>query len=405
MVEAVLAGVVGPVGAFVEGLAGALAEQGYSADTVAQHVRLLAHLGRWLGGEGLDLGEVTEDVVQRFIAVRRELGYADRRSARGLAPLLGYLRRVGAVPEPVPVVVVTPIEEVIDAYVGHLVQECGLAPVTVRHRVFYARLFLGTVEPPACSDLGDLAAGDVTDFVLTQCRARSVGWARNLVTALRSLLRFLLLDGRIVRDLTGAVLAVAGWRSNGGLPKAFPPGDVSRLLGTCDRDRRAGTRDLAILTVLVRLGLRSHEVAALELGDIDWRAGEIVIRGKGGRRDRLPLPVDVGEVIVDYLCRGRPACDSRGVFITAVAPRIGISTKTIGGIVRSACERAGLPPAGAHRLRHTAATEMLRDGASLREIGEVLRHTTTVTTAIYAKVDVIALGALARPWPGMGIEP
>ena len=271
--------------------------------------------------------------------------------------------------------------------------------MTVRRYAFYARLFLSQRPEPVDAGLTSMSAQDVTAFVLAQCRSRSVGWARNLITALRCLLRFLFLEGYTPRDLACAVPAVAAWRA-GALPTALPASDVARLLDTCERDRRAGRRDLAILTLLARLGLRAKEVAALELGDIDWRAGEIVVCGKGGRRGRLPLPTDVGEAIVDYLRDGRPACASHSVFVLAVAPRRGISAKTVGGVVAGACRRAGLPPAGSHRLRHTAATEMLRGGASLPEVGQVLRQRNTATTAIYANVDAGALSALARPWPG-----
>jgi integrase/recombinase XerD len=176
---------------------------------------------------------------------------------------------------------------------------------------------------------------------------------------------------------------------------------VAVLLASCDEHTSTGRRDAAILTVLVRLGLRAGEVAALSLDDIDWRCGEITVRGKGHRHDRLPLPVDVGEKIVGYLRNGRPAAaQDRAVFIRAQAPFRALTSNAVTTVVAAAGRRAGLGVVGAHRLRHSAATTMLRCDGSLTEIGQTLRHVRPLTTAIYAKVDVEALRQLARPWPG-----
>jgi integrase len=226
-----------------------------------------------------------------------------------------------------------------------------------------------------------------------------VAAAKYLVTVLRSLLRFLFLTGVTERELASAVPAVAGWRGSH-LPRAIPSVQVAALLGSCDRRRRVGRRDYAILTVLVRLGLRAGEVAALALSDVDWRRGEVVIRGKGRRDERLPLPADVGEAIVGYLRRGRPQSTSAMVFLRARAPHGPMTTFAVTLVVRRASERVGLGPWCAHRLRHTAGTELLRAGGSLAEVGQVLRHRHVATTAIYAKVDRTALRGLAQPWPG-----
>jgi len=194
-----------------------------------------------------------------------------------------------------------------------------------------------------------------------------------------------------------AVPSVADLRDRT-LPRGLEPAAVRKMLASCDRRRTVGRRDYAILLLLSRLGLRRGEVAAIGLGDVDWRAGELLVRGKGSRQDVLPLPVDVGEAVVSYL-RRRPRCESPALFLRMTAPLRGLRPHAVGWIVREACTRAGLPRVGAHRLRHTAATEMLRKGASLAEIGQVLRHREQKTTAIYAKVDREALRALARPWP------
>jgi site-specific recombinase XerD len=396
---AVIVGDREPLASFGAGLAEDLAGLGYTPNCIVRHVRLLRRLDEWMAGEGLTPGELTGGDVERFVGTRRAAGQLRWPSQRGVAPLLAYLRGAGVVPmPPAPVAASGSVERVVASYQRWLVEERSLAASTVEDYERYARRFFSQLAEPVREDLSRLSAADVTAAVRSQCRSRSVGWAKNFNTVLRSLLRFLFLEGYVARDLSPSVLSVAGWRHSG-LPKALDPKDVAKLLASCARQRRAGRRDLAILTVVVRLGLRAGEVAALELGDIDWRAGEIVVRGKGGRLDRLPLPGDVGEVIVDYLRHERPPTTSRHVFILAVAPRTGISTKTVGGVVRCACERAGLAPFGPHRLRHTAATEMLRGGASLAEVGQVLRHQHQETTSIYAKVDLGSLAMLAMPWP------
>jgi len=318
-----------------------------------------------------------------------------------MRPLLAYLRSAGllplAPPEQVPA---TPADRATAAYRRFLTRERSLAASTVENYLRYVDVFLAGLDEPVRADLTRLSVADVTAAIRRLCRSRGVGWVKNFATALRSLLRFLFLDGFVPHDLSGGVLSVAGWRHRG-LPKALPRENLALLLASCRGQRHAARRDLAILTLMARLGLRAGEVAALELEDIDWRAGELVVRGKGGRLDRLPLPHDVGEAIADYLRGERPDTASRRVFITAIAPRTAISTKTIAGVVRCACRRCGIASIGPHRLRHLAATEMLRGGASLAEIGQALRHRHQQTTAIYAKVDISALAQLAMPWPGV----
>jgi integrase len=222
------------------------------------------------------------------------------------------------------------------------------------------------------------------------------------VWSLRSLLRYLHVAGLLEVPLQWAVPGVADLRDRS-LPRGLEPAVVAKLLASCDRRRTVGRRDYAILLLLWRLGLRAGEVAAITLDDLDWRAGELLLHnGKGRREDRLPLPADVGEAIVSYL-RRRPATgDHRALFLRAVAPAGAIHGSTVSAVVRTAGERAGVPWVRAHALRHTAATEMLRAGASLQEIGEVLRHQEPRTTARYAKVDRKTLRRLARPWPEGG---
>jgi integrase/recombinase XerD len=260
-------------------------------------------------------------------------------------------------------------------------------------------------------DLHTLAAGDVLAFVLAECPHRRPGSAKLLVTALRSLLGYLHVEGVIARPLAPVVPSVAGWRL-AGLPRGLGAEQVTALLDSCDLETAVGVRNLAILKLLVRLGMRRGEVAALALEDIDWRSGEIMVSGKNSRRERLPLPVDVGNALADYLRRARPvSAEGRAVFVRVKAPHralsaAGVSQVVIAAgvsqVVIAAGHRAGLGRVNAHRLRHTTATELLRSGAPLVEIGQLLRHRSQQTTAIYAKVDRERLRALARPWPSLG---
>lgn len=387
--------VSGPLAEYAAGFAAYLAGAGYRPLSAANQVRVLAHLSRWLEDRGLAPGELTGRRAQEFLAARRAAGYTSRLSERGLAPLLGFLRGLGVVPGPERPVPVAAVDVLLERYGGYLAGERGLAASTVRYYLDEARGFLA-----GRGDLAALTAAGVSGFVAAECRRRSTGSAKILVTALRSLLRFLVLEGMVTPGLQDAVPSVAGWRG-GGLPKALPEGQVAALLASCDRDTVTGRRDFAVLVLLSRLGLRACEAAALELDDIDWRAGTVTVRGKGRRDEQLPLPSDAGEALAGYLRGGRPAgSPGRRVFLASRAPGGGLSAHAVKAIVRYACARAGIAPAGAHRLRHSAATRMLRAGAPLAEIGQVLRHRSVSTTAIYAKVDHVALAQLAMPWPG-----
>jgi site-specific recombinase XerD len=390
--------VSGPLLPTVRGFAEELARQGYALASLPDQVRLLGDLSRWLATAGVDPGDLTADRVEAFLQAR-QAGYAHLVSRRALGPLLGYLRALGVVPEPVVPVACAPREQLLDAYCRYLVRERGLVGGSVRLYARVARLFLSERSGSLQLDLQRLGAAEVTAFVLRACRQRSGAAAKTLVTALRSLLHFLFLEGWLATELAPAVPAVAGWRMSS-LPRMLDASVVAGLLASCDRARAVGRRDFAILTVLSRLGLRGQEVADLALEDVDWRAGELLIHGKGRQQDRLPLPADVGEALADYLQRGRPQCACRRLFVSARAPRAALSAAGIRSLVRDACARAGLPRVGAHRLRHTVATDLLRHGAPLWEVAQVLRHRSLLTTAIYAKVDRTALAALARPWPG-----
>ncbi|MCA1700359.1 MAG: site-specific integrase [Actinobacteria bacterium] len=392
--------VSGPLAEHAAGFESWLAARGYSPSAVRHRLWQLDRLSRWLEREGVGAGELTAECAERFLRAHRAAGYVTWISERSMALPLEHLREVGAAPVAGASVAEGPVEELIVRYRRYLVGERALAAGTVRHYERVARLFLSERERPGGLELERLCAGDVTGFLARECPRRSVAGARHLVSELRPLLRYLHVAGVIGAPLAWAVPGVSDQRDRT-LPRGLEPAVVRKLLASCDRRRTVGRRDYAILLLLVRLGLRRGEVAALGLDDVDWRLGEILVGGKGGRYDRLPLPVDVGEALVGYL-RRRPRDRSRALFLRVLAPAGALSPGGVGGVVNEACVRAGVAPVSAHRLRHTAASEMLRAGSSLAEIGQVLRHRQLQTTAIYAKVDRSALRALARPWPGGG---
>jgi integrase/recombinase XerD len=394
--------VTGPLASHVEGFCAALVRVGYAPSTAREHGAVLVHLSRWLAAERLESSQLTAPVVERFLDARRRTGYRRWRSVRSLRPLLEYLREVADVPASAPPAAEGPVDRLLDAYRRYLRVERRLAPTTVRIHEDVARRFLLPHADDDRLDLDGLGPAQVRAFVLAEVQMRSVGSMKALLSPLRALLRFLFVAGLVPRDLTAAVPAVASPRL-ASLPRALDSATVAALLSSCDRRTAIGRRDFAVLVVMVRLGLRAGEVAALQLDDVGWRSGELVVHGKGSRLDRLPLPVDVGEAVVDYLRHGRPRSACRSLFLRACAPDGPMSGRSVAMVPRSASRRAGLPAAvGAHRLRHTAASEMLRGGASLAEVAEVLRHRSESTTAIYAKIDRASLDLLVRPWPGAG---
>jgi integrase/recombinase XerD len=389
--------VAGPLAAYATGFRRELAGRGYSRSRTTGLLLLTARLSRWLAERGLAAGELSDVDLERFVSHRRVVSRDDRRlTARAIAPLLEYLRALGVVSQPVPVAALTPREQLLDAFVGYLVAERGLAASTIGNYRGVAARYLTAI---GWSDGTGLFAEQVSAFVLAEAARCSAGSLNNVTTGLRALLRWLYVEGHTPTSLAGVVPAAPGWRDRG-LPRAVPIDQIGRLLASCDRRASVGRRDLAILTVLARLGLRAGEVAALTVDDLDWRAGEIEVPGKGNRRERLPLPVDVGQAIADYCRRGRHCGACRRLFLHVHAPYVGLSHTGVNQVVARACERAGLSRIGAHRLRHSAACAMRAAGAPLLEIGQALRHRDVSVTAHYARDDQAALGVVARPWPG-----
>jgi integrase/recombinase XerD len=394
--------VTGALAPYAEGFQGELSRQGYSPWTVPEHLYLMAHLSRWLDGRDLSPAQLSPARIEEFLASRRARGQVRWATPRALVPLLGYLRGLGIVPAPAAPAPGSPAERLLVEFAGYLATERGLGSATIASYRHLAGLFLGACAPePAVEGCGleRLGPQQINTFLLTECAQRSIGSTKNLVTAVRVLMRFLYLEGYTSVSLAESVPRAIPWRDSG-RSRALEPGQVSRLLASCDRRTAAGRRDFAILTILARLGLRASEVASLKLADIDWRAGEITVCGKGGRKDRLPLPADVGEAIAGYCRQGRPRNEHRALFLQVQAPYGPLVSHAVTCVVQAACRRAGMDPVGAHRLRHSAATAMRRAGAPLYEIGQVLRHHLAASSALYAKDDLPALASIARPWPG-----
>lgn len=392
----------GPLGAYIKAVAQEFSDRGYALWTAKYAMRLLAALSTWLEQEGRTVADLDDQATAAFLQHRYRMRHQHRDDRAVLAFLLAYLREKG---------VITPVVErqaadegsgIREAFHRHLVSQRNLAPTTVRTYLNTVERFLGWHFGTQSLELGTLCVQDVTAFMLEQARRYSAGQTQLIASALRGFLRFLLQSETIATDL-GQYVPAPARRQLSGLPKFMPIEDVEHLLQSIDQERPQGRRDYAIMLLLARLGLRAKEVAGLRLEDVDWDAGELVIRGKGGGVERLPLPWEVGEALSRYLRDARPLCSTRQVFVCLRAPRRGFRNgNAVGTIVRRALARANLHPPhqGAHLLRHSLATRLLRNGASLIEIGELLRHRNLDTTRIYAKVDERTLGVLALPWPG-----
>lgn len=377
-----------------DGFAVWLAGRGYAPSTVEKQLRLMGRLGQWLADERIPLDALDEDAARCFAcsvrsAVRTQL------SVRGVMPVLEYLRSTGAVPPEPPPSSGSPRQCLLLAYERYLSGERSLGQLTIAKYSHIAGAFLDMLPDPAGDALAGLSAGQVHGFVLS----RGTG-AKSIAGGLRSFLRYLFLSGATPRELAGAVPPAAAWKL-AGLPARMDAEAVSAVMRSCDRATVTGRRDYAILLLLARLGLRAHEAAGLELDDIRWRSGTIVVRRKGGRSEELPLPADAGQAVADYLAVRPAVRDTRAAFISARAPWRPVTRSAVTLLVKSRCRAAGT--AGrAHLLRHTLASDLLAAGASLPEIGLVLGHRSPFVTSIYAKAGRAALAQLVRPWPATG---
>ncbi len=390
--------VPGPLAQHADGFRAALDARGFSPWSQMFYLHLVADVSRWLDRHGLDASGLTDASASAFRQDRRSRGRARFRGTQGLGLLVSFLRDAGAAPPPA-AAVLDQAGVLVAEFAGYLAGERGLRPQTVILYSAAARRFLDSLPEGGDGILAGLTADAVRSFVIAESGRRGTGSLKNQVTAVRSLLRFLHLRGRIPDPMDGAAPAAAGWHRPP-LTRKIRPGDVAAILASCDRDTHAGRRDYAILMLLARLGLRAGEAAAVRAGDIDWRSGTILVRGKGGRDERLPLPSDVGAAIADYCRNARPAAASGMLFLHARAPYRPISSSAVAHVVVRACRRAGLSSASAHQLRHAAATAMRRAGAPLSEISQLLRHQHEGTTSRYGAIDPGELGPVTAPWPG-----
>lgn len=392
---------VGPLVPFAAGFADRLEELRYKPSSACGQLRLAAHFSGWLLSQQLDLSAIARPtVIAAYLVARRE-SHTNLYSEEALRPVLAYLVSVGVVdveeggdgPG-------GPVENILDRFRDHLLVERTVSRPVADAYTHWVRPFVATI--PVSDPVVDLPGLDgpaVARFLTGHLVTLSAKSAQMTTTAMRAFLRFAFLEGLVGTDLTGAVPAFA-FRNKGGVPRALTPDEVAALMASCDTSTPVGRRDLAVIILMLRLGLRCQEVAALEVHDFDWATGTVRIPGKGGRRDRLPLPVDVGEAVVAYLRQGRPSTSEQVVFLRVVAPLTPLGSNSVSCVVARAARRAGLGTIHAHRLRHTAASRILNAGASLEEVAQLLRHASPATTSTYAKTDRARLVTLARPWPG-----
>ena len=379
----------GRMGPFIESYRAELLLRGYTQLTVRGLLQHVGALGRWMAANDVEAADLDVVVLEEFLEHRRASGRVEVRTTRSMVSLLDHLRELGVVAPEKP----APVDPLLAEYRAWMVDDRGLAPLTVLR---YENLAVRFLEQVGDRPFGSLTGRDVSTFLLAETARVSVGSGKGRVAEMRSLLRFLFLTGRTEHALAASVPPVAGWHDKG-LPRGANAPHLAPLLAASGSATLTGSRDLALLTMVALLGLRSVEVARLELDDIDWRAGEFTVRGKARRVDRLPLVTDVGKTLAEWL-QWRPATTSRRVFVTTKAPIVDIRPALVSETLRRVCLRCGVEVIGAHRLRHGLATDMLQRGASLVEIGQVLRH--LATTAVYAKVDIDNLRRLAQPWPG-----
>jgi site-specific recombinase XerD len=395
------AGLFGP---YLDGFAECLVGQGYPLATCGCYLRTVSHLGRWCMRRRIAISDLDEDVLVRFVRHLPKCRCRDGEHAgRKRAPFrarqfLRYLREVGAVPSRAPDVQPAEVVAQLEAWMRNR----GLAHTTIVHTIRVVQALVDTLgEDPARFD-----TAAVRKFVLDYVRRHAPASAGEVATSIRRFLRYLVARGKCRADLVQAVPRVPTWRMSR-LPQYLPAGDIERIIATADQQPGTALRNRAMLLLLARLGLRGHEVVSLRLGDLDWRQARLSVLGKAGRETRLPLPQDAGDAILRYMKAERPKAPTDYVFLTSQAPIVPLTASGLRDVVGRAIKRAGVrsPSHGTHILRHSLASRLLRQGASLDAIGAVLRHRDIDTTALYAKVDVDLLRQVAQPWPAVEVSP
>ena len=391
----------GPLEPFAAGFDVELARLGYTPAGTRRKLEAVAHLSHWLAERGMTADDIVDETIAEFAAARRAAEYSSQLTGRSLAWMLGYLRGLGAVRPAADPGPAAGAGRLLERFGAFLADERGLADKTCGAHLDSARRFLAAAGPDGETGrpVSALTAPDVTAFLAGMARIQAPGTTQNTASMLRTFLTWLYADGLIAAPLAGTVPG-AYRRRRIRMPALVTETEAAALLAACDRTTAQGLRDYAIVLTLKRMGLRASEIAALTLEDVDWRSGIVVISGKGGRRDQLPLPRDVAEAIIAYLRDGRAAAAlDRRLFVRSVAPHRGLTGYGVGHAVARAARDAGLDRVRPHQLRYFAATAMQAAGAPLAEIGQVLRHEDERTTSLYAKVDVAVLRPLAPPWP------
>ncbi|MCP4233218.1 MAG: tyrosine-type recombinase/integrase [Aestuariibacter sp.] len=392
----------GPLASHLSTFTSLLSEQGYTKFSIKVKIRFVAKLSRWLDQQHLGVNDLKLELFDHFIKYRGTTDPIRRGDLATLKLLLQHVNEKGVIQFSAIRIDKNPFLQIEDGFAQYLSHERGLSPETLITYIPLVRCFLSNCFKADTIRLEKLCPKDITAFILSYTQSVKRSTAKLMVTSLRAFFRYLRFRGQIATDLAAFVPAISDWRLTG-LPKSLEPEQIECLLKSCDQNTKVGQRDFTILLLLARLGLRAGEIVKMTLDDINWDVGELIIRGKGPRKDKLPIPYDVGEALAAYLQHGRPACPTRCVFIRARAPyQCFSSSVAICNIVQRALLRAKINSShkGAHLLRHSLATNMLRKGASLTEIGEILRHQLPNTTELYTKVDIVSLRSLAQPWLG-----
>jgi integrase/recombinase XerD len=393
---------VGPLASHLSTFTSLLSEQGYTKFSIKVKIRFVAKLSRWLDQQHLGVNDLKLELFDHFIKYRGTTDPIRRGDLATLKLLLQHVTEKGVIQFSALRIDKNPFLQIEDGFAQYLSHERGLSSETLTTYIPLVRCFLSNCFKADTVRLEKLCPKDITAFILSYTQSVKRSTAKLMVTSLRAFFRYLRFRGQIATDLAAFVPAISDWRLTG-LPKSLEPEQIECLLKSCDQNTKVGQRDFTILLLLARLGLRAGEIVKMTLDDINWDVGELIIRGKGPRKDKLPIPYDVGEALAAYLQHGRPDCPTRCVFIRARAPyQCFSSSVAICNIVQRALLRAKINSShkGAHLLRHSLATNMLRKGASLTEIGQILRHQLPNTTEIYTKVDIVSLRSLAQPWLG-----
>jgi site-specific recombinase XerD len=390
----------GPLGKYLKRFRIRLSALGYAEVTIEFKTRLVRHLNKWLHQKQLQIEDLDDEYIKKFLRDYHKCHLNLLHNIYSLRDFLNWLYEQDIIRKPVVTKCMSQLDNILSKYECYLQGERGLSKVTTENHISIIEKLLSDRFRTGKIVFKDLSPADVSTYIFKQRKVYSLSRVQIITTTLRSFFTYLRFHGAIKIDLAASVPSVAD-RSKTELPKYLSVHDVNRLLHSCDRSRPTGIRDYALLILMARLGLRAKEISDITLDDIHWEAAIITVCGKGGYQDELPLPKDVGRAIAMYLKKARPKCYTRGLFVSSRAP-IKVLTKGISTIVKRACQRVGLSPPrqGAHLLRHSLATRMLREGSTMSEIAQILRHRSLATTEIYAKVDFQSLGKLARPWPG-----